>query len=262
MLVAKELQLLAEGLWEAVKADPEPFGAVKRFVQFIAEYDYTELFSENVREIEVAINAIETFFAKYRPTKGSGLYMPPPFASQNDDAVRRMGVVVRELAAMSADALRQQADAMKPKPKKAASKRTEGPVFLGHGRSRLWARVKIFLENELGVSALSYESESHVGEAIVPVLEDFLEKATFAVLILTGEDETADGTLRARQNVVHEAGLFQGQLGFRRAVLLKQETAESFTNVAGLQYIPFAGDNIEHTFYELRRVLQREGLVT
>jgi predicted nucleotide-binding protein len=261
MLPAKELQLLGEGLWEAVKADPEPFGAVKRFVQFVAEFDYTELSTDGLGEIAVAIGAIEKFFARYRPTRGSGPYMPPEFASANDDAVRRMNALVREMTSMSPDEVRKQAEAMKPKPKKGTATRTDGPIFIGHGRSRLWARVKIFLEDELGLTALSYESESHTGEAIVPVLEGFLERATFAILILTGEDETADGTLRARQNVVHEAGLFQGRLGFRRAVLLKQETAETFTNVAGLQDIPFAGDNVEQTFYELRRVLQREGFL-
>jgi predicted nucleotide-binding protein len=88
-----------------------------------------------------------------------------------------------------------------------------------------------------------------------------LDRATFAVLILTAEDEMADGAVRARQNAVHEAGLFQGRLGFKRAVILKQEGLEDFSNVDGIQYIPFGGDNIEQTFYELRRVLKREGVL-
>jgi predicted nucleotide-binding protein len=79
------------------------------------------------------------------------------------------------------------------------------------------------------------------------------------VLILTAEDETGLGT-RARQNVVHEAGLFQGRLGFNKAILLVQEGLEEFSNVAGLQHIPFGGDRIDQTFLELQRVLRREGL--
>lgn len=134
-------------------------------------------------------------------------------------------------------------------------------VFIGHGRSVLWARVQMFIETELGVRTVYYEAETRVGETIVPVLEKMLDQATFAVLILTAEDATADGTKRARQNVIHEAGLFQGRLGFRKAVLLLQEGTEEFTNVAGLQYIPFAGDRIEATFYELGRVLRREGVL-
>ncbi len=134
-------------------------------------------------------------------------------------------------------------------------------VFIGHGRSPLWARLQLFLENDLNLQTIAYESESRAGSSIVPILEEMLKQATFAALILTAEDETAAGARRARQNVIHEAGLFQGRLGFRKAILLKQEGLEDFSNVAGLQYIPFSGDRIEQTFWELQRVLKREGLL-
>jgi Predicted nucleotide-binding protein containing TIR-like domain len=135
-------------------------------------------------------------------------------------------------------------------------------IFVGHGQSKLWARLKIFLEDDLALKTITYESESRVGESIVPILEKMLNQVDFAVLVLTAEDETAVGAKRARQNVVHEAGLFQGKLGFKRAVILRQEGLEDFSNVAGLQYIPFTDDKIEQTFYELQRVLKREGVMT
>jgi predicted nucleotide-binding protein len=134
-------------------------------------------------------------------------------------------------------------------------------IFIGHGRSPLWREVKSFLEDALGLSVVCYESESRVGKSIVPILEKMLAEANFAVLILTGEDETATGSVRARQNVVHEIGLFQSRLGFNRAILLKQEGVENFTNVDGLQYIPFAENRIEQTFHELIRALKREELL-
>ena len=116
----------------------------------------------------------------------------------------------------------------------------------------------MFLEDELGLATVTYESEPRTGESIVPVLERMLDQATFAVLVLTAEDETPEGVWHARQNVVHEAGLFRGRLGFKRAVLLVQDGVEPFSNVHGLQHIPFAGENVEQTFYELERVLKRE----
>ena len=131
-------------------------------------------------------------------------------------------------------------------------------VFIGHGRNLIWARLQIFLEHDLGLRTVNYESESRVGESIVPILKKMLDEATFAVLLLTAEDETSAGEKRARQNVIHEVGLFQGRLGFEKVVLLMQEGIEEFSNVAGLQYISFAGDNINQTFYELRRALERE----
>jgi predicted nucleotide-binding protein len=134
-------------------------------------------------------------------------------------------------------------------------------VFIGHGRSPLWARLQVFLENDLGLKTTNFESESRAGESIVAILEKMLSEAGFAVLILTAEDETESGSRRARQNVVHEAGLFQGKLGFNKAILLVQEGLEEFSNVAGLQHISFSGGRIDQTFYEVQRVLKREGVI-
>jgi len=132
-------------------------------------------------------------------------------------------------------------------------------VFIGHGQSPVWARLQLFLDKNLGLDTVNYESEPRAGESIVPILEKMLEQATFAVLILTAEDETASGARRARQNVIHEAGLFQGRLGFKKAILLRQEGTEDFSNVAGLQHISFDGDRIDQIFWQLQEVLIREG---
>lgn len=132
-------------------------------------------------------------------------------------------------------------------------------VFIGHCRNSDWLRVKTFLEDDIGLMTVSFESEPRTSESIVPILEGMLDQSNFAVIVLTAEDATADGHLRARQNVIHETGLAQGKLGFKRVVILKQERVEELTNLAGLQYISFK-DRIEHSFYDLGRVLKREGL--
>ena len=41
-----------------------------------------------------------------------------------------------------------------------------------------------------------------------------LDADAIAFPVLTTEDEQADGNVRAHMNVIHEAGLFQGRLGF------------------------------------------------
>ena len=56
---------------------------------------------------------------------------------------------------------------------------------------------------------------------------------------MTAEDEQPDGTLRARENVIHEAGLFQGRLGFEKAIILLEEGCEEFSNIEGLGQIRF-----------------------
>jgi predicted nucleotide-binding protein len=88
-----------------------------------------------------------------------------------------------------------------------------------------------------------------------------LARAEFAFLVLTGEDEQADGSVNARLNVVHEAGLFQGKLGFRRAIVLLEEGCQEFSNIHGLGQIRFQRGNIAASFEEIRRVLEREELL-
>jgi predicted nucleotide-binding protein len=48
---------------------------------------------------------------------------------------------------------------------------------------------------------------------------------------MTGEDEDADGKLNARPNVIHEIGLFQGRLGFNKAIVLLENDTEEFSNI-------------------------------
>jgi predicted nucleotide-binding protein len=134
-------------------------------------------------------------------------------------------------------------------------------IFLGHGQSTLWARVHFYLKDELHLNVEVWESDPRTGLASVDVLKTLLTSCTFAVIVATGEDATVDGGRRARQNVVHEIGLFQGRLGFEKVALLQQRGVEGFSNLAGLQHIPFSDSRIEETFYELRRVLVRERIL-
>jgi predicted nucleotide-binding protein len=88
-----------------------------------------------------------------------------------------------------------------------------------------------------------------------------LDVAAIAFIVMTAEDEQPDGKIRARMNVVHEAGLFQGRLGFTKAIILLEDGCEEFSNIEGLGQIRFPKGNIAARFEEIRRVLEREGLI-
>ena len=88
-----------------------------------------------------------------------------------------------------------------------------------------------------------------------------LDAAAIAFLVMTGEDEQADGGLNARMNVVHEAGLFQGRLGFTRAIILLEEDCEEFSNIQGLGQVRFPKGNIRAAFDDVRQIFEREGLL-
>ena len=76
------------------------------------------------------------------------------------------------------------------------------------------------------------------------------------------QDMHADSSMHARENVIHEAGLFQGRFGWRRAIVLLEQDCDEFTNIVGLGQIRFDKGNITSCFEEIRRVLEREGFLS
>jgi predicted nucleotide-binding protein len=136
-----------------------------------------------------------------------------------------------------------------------------GCVFIGHGRSPLWRELKDFVQDRLGLRWDEFNRVPVAGVTNVERLVQMLDNAGVALLVLTAEDEHVDGSVAARQNVIHEAGLFQGRLGFSRAIILLEEDCEEFTNIAGLGQIRFPKGDIGRTFEEIRRVLEREGFL-
>jgi len=74
---------------------------------------------------------------------------------------------------------------------------------------------------------------------------------------MTAEDEHADQTLHARENVIHEIGLFQGRLTFQKAIVVLEEGCTEFSNIHGLNYIHFPKGKIMAKSEEIRAVLER-----
>jgi predicted nucleotide-binding protein len=144
--------------------------------------------------------------------------------------------------------------------KQAAADRVGTNVFIGHGRSSLWRELKDFIQDRLGLPWDEFNRVPVAGVTNIERLLEMLDAAAIAFLVMTAEDEMADGAVQARMNVIHEAGLFQGRLGFTRAIVLLEEGCEEFSNIQGLGQIHFPKGNISAAFEEVRRVLEREGL--
>lgn len=133
-------------------------------------------------------------------------------------------------------------------------------VFIGHGRSQAWIGLKDLLVNRFHLPYDEFNREPRAGYSTQEVLVSMLEGAKFAFLVMTAEDEHGDNKLHARQNVIHEIGLFQGRLGFKKAIILREEGCEEFSNITGLTYIPFPKGNIKAVSENIWEVLKREGL--
>lgn len=134
-------------------------------------------------------------------------------------------------------------------------------VFIGHGRSPVWRDLKDLIQDRLHLPYDEFNRVPVAGVTNIARLLEMLDAAAIAFIILTAEDEQADGTMRARLNAVHEAGLFQGRLGFTKAIVLIEEGCEAFSNIEGLGQIRFPKGNLAAAFEEIRRVLEREGVI-
>lgn len=141
---------------------------------------------------------------------------------------------------------------------KSTAKATRPTVFIGHGRSQAWRDLKDHLADQHGYKIEAYETGARAGHTIRDILASMAKTSTFALLVMTGEDEQADGSLHARQNVIHEVGLFQGSLGFDRAIVLLENGTEEFSNLYGIQQIRFDQGRIRETFGDVLATLRRE----
>lgn len=134
-------------------------------------------------------------------------------------------------------------------------------VFIGHGQSPQWRELKEFLQDRLGLQADEFNRVPVAGTTTVARLSQMLDNAAFACLIMTAEDELADGSTAARANVVHEVGLFQGRLGFEKAIILLEEGCKEFSNITGLSQLRYPAGHISAIYEDLRQVLERENLL-
>jgi len=131
-------------------------------------------------------------------------------------------------------------------------------IFIGHGHNPQWRDLKDHLHEKHGLTVNHYEIGPRAGKSIKEVLEEMLDESSFALLILTGEDIHINGAFHARENVIHELGLFQGRLGFTRAIVLLEEDVQEFSNILGVNQIRFAKGHIKETFGDVLATIRRE----
>jgi predicted nucleotide-binding protein len=146
-------------------------------------------------------------------------------------------------------------------PTKASTPRAD-KVFIGHGRSSVWRELQSYLEKDLRLETHEFNSEPVAGTSTQARLDEMLQTSCMAFLVMTAEDELSDGTRRARENVVHEAGLFQGRLGWTKAIVLIEDGCTEFSNLHGINHIKFGKGQITDSFVDVRRSLAREGFVS
>jgi predicted nucleotide-binding protein len=222
--------------------------------------------SVDVGDLTWRYDSSEEFFADYRKAHGRADYRENNGSSAIELVVYAdQAAALVEVAAPDRSSIeavfevfeRHAASSRLPMPKK---KPPDPPtIFIGHGGSPQWRDLKDHLHEKHAYRVEAYEIAARAGHAIRDILNDMLSKSSFAILVMTGEDQTSDGDgLRARQNVVHEAGLFQGRLGFARAIVLLEKGVEEFSNIHGIDQICFDKGRIKETFGDVVATIRRE----
>jgi hypothetical protein len=140
--------------------------------------------------------------------------------------------------------------AIKVKPRRAT-------IFISHGGNAAWKEVEKYIRKS-GYAVETFEAGARAGKTISEVLSSMMVDSAFAIFVMTGEDKMSNGKLRARQNVIHEIGLFQGGHSINRAALLIERGVEDFSNIRGIAHLPFKRGQIRAKFKDILRTIQRE----
>jgi predicted nucleotide-binding protein len=122
-------------------------------------------------------------------------------------------------------------------------------IFISHGRSKEWYKIQTFLERDLGISTLELAQEPNLGRTVLQKLNEESEKCSVAIIVMTGDDIVSGEEIRARENVMHEIGFFQGKYGLSNIILLHEEGVN-------IVYIGFSKDRSEATLGAITRELK------
>jgi predicted nucleotide-binding protein len=129
-------------------------------------------------------------------------------------------------------------------------------VFISHGRSADWREVQAYVEKDIELATLELAQAPSSGQTIIEKLESNASSCDSAVIVMTGDDIDASGQARARENVMHEIGFFQGKYRRARVCLLHEEAVSIPTNLSGVVYVPFPKGNVAASFGVLNRELK------
>lgn len=130
-------------------------------------------------------------------------------------------------------------------------------VFITHGNTNEWTKVQPFIEKDVGLATIELAQEYNGGQTIIEKLIANADKCDSAVIVWTGDDVDGAGVPRARENVMHEIGFFQGRYGRGRVILLHEDSVNVPSNLFGLVYSAFPKGTVSACLHLLHRELKQ-----
>ena len=131
-------------------------------------------------------------------------------------------------------------------------------IVIGHGGNSAWRELQEHLRDQQGFEVEAFETAPRASQTIPDVIVDLGSQANMAILVMTGEDELADGSRHPRLNVVQELGKFQERFGNNKTIILSEKGVTLPSNNSGIIYISFETGNIRACFGDIIAVIRRE----
>jgi predicted nucleotide-binding protein len=238
-----ELKYNIEALHTVVNYHAKFFIPISSFVKKLKTITIDNPESATKEEILFLSKKIEDFFDSYRPT-GSGLYLPPTEASNNDDTVKEIFKIANELSQLSDEEFQELLPINTKKPLIETKKEFDKTkVFIVHGHDDLAKNEMARLISDIGYEPIILHEQASSGKTIIEKIESYSDVG-FAVVLYTpcdkgGKDtDPIDLKSRARQNVVFEHGYLIGKLGRDKVCALVRGSIEIPNDISGVVYLP------------------------
>ena len=113
-------------------------------------------------------------------------------------------------------------------------------VFIVHGHDNALKQEVARMVEKQGLEAIILSEQANRGKTIIEKFEEHSDVGA-AICLFTGDDygkakDTNSENLRARQNVVFEAGYFMGKLGRENVILIANPDIEIPSDLKGVVY--------------------------
>lgn len=117
---------------------------------------------------------------------------------------------------------------------------SKSKVFVVHGHDEALKQEVARIVEKQGLEAIILSEQANRGKTIIEKFEEHSDVGA-AICLFTGDDhgkakDTTSENLRARQNVVFEAGYFMGKLGRENVVLIANPDIEIPSDLKGVVY--------------------------
>jgi predicted nucleotide-binding protein len=148
----------------------------------------------------------------------------------------------KEKIELTAKILLMQARFSFKKPKEANVATGKGDIFIVHGHDEVAKQQVARLLTKLELNPIILHEQPNSGRTIIEKFEDYATKTSYAVVLMTPDDDLVDKNgktiKRTRQNVVLEWGYFAAKLGRNNVCILCKEAVDLPSDILGVLNVP------------------------